>query len=511
MRGCCSLKSIRIVLGLLLCVAATPVKAQVLAQRNWAGSGVSLQPWWQGAVFYRVDPSRFQDSDGDGRGDLAGLTQRLGYLQALGVDALVLRMDGASNAPASSGDPLQGFDDLARAAVDSHLRVLVEMGAPASQQADAQYLGLARAWLNQGAAGLYLPLAAIQKVDGAGHIVMLLQQLRALADSFPGGRVLLTDAPSPQDQDLLSALAKYTQMTASAPIRLPASADHAHAAAVLRAAMIVALGPQAGNADAREPLLSAGRPGAPSSPAALQPEAEMQLERSEAVMLLASHGAVMLEYGQELGLEAASTGADPLMQWTASNLTRQPKTAEAAQNAAPQTSAPDMRYHSYIPPLRRDLFPPPPLPEVEVSDDPVGALTGPRLDQGFTKGTFDQKLAAANGATANVAAEQADPASLLHLYQQLIALHHENATLRNGTQTLLDYDAENALVWVRRAPANARTSGSVLAACNLSDTAVALQDGGGVTLRGMRPLITPRPAGNLHVLAAHAVVVASVR
>jgi len=44
--------------------------------------------WWEDAVFYQIYPRSFQDSDGDGVGDLAGIASRLGYLHSLGVDAL---------------------------------------------------------------------------------------------------------------------------------------------------------------------------------------------------------------------------------------------------------------------------------------------------------------------------------------------------------------------------------------------------------------------------------------
>ena len=44
--------------------------------------------WWQRAVFYEIYIRSFQDSDGDGVGDLNGITSRLEYLRDLGVDAL---------------------------------------------------------------------------------------------------------------------------------------------------------------------------------------------------------------------------------------------------------------------------------------------------------------------------------------------------------------------------------------------------------------------------------------
>jgi len=74
--------------------------AQTLARPGWAGSGVAIEPWWRRAVFYRIDPANFQDSDGDGKGDLAGIAQRIGYLQQLGIDAIVLRLPLSSTSRA---------------------------------------------------------------------------------------------------------------------------------------------------------------------------------------------------------------------------------------------------------------------------------------------------------------------------------------------------------------------------------------------------------------------------
>ena len=47
-------------------------------------------PWWRDAVVYQIYPRSFADSNGDGIGDLAGITGKLDYLAGLGVDALWL-------------------------------------------------------------------------------------------------------------------------------------------------------------------------------------------------------------------------------------------------------------------------------------------------------------------------------------------------------------------------------------------------------------------------------------
>jgi alpha-glucosidase len=49
-----------------------------------------MTPWWSRAVFYQVYPRSFADSNGDGVGDLDGITERLDYLADLGVQALWL-------------------------------------------------------------------------------------------------------------------------------------------------------------------------------------------------------------------------------------------------------------------------------------------------------------------------------------------------------------------------------------------------------------------------------------
>ncbi|HEY0702255.1 MAG TPA: alpha-glucosidase [Candidatus Acidoferrales bacterium] len=71
---------VAILVGLVL--AAPALQAQ---KRSTDAQG---HPWYQHAVFYEVYPRSFMDSDGDGVGDLPGITAKLDYLKALGVDAI---------------------------------------------------------------------------------------------------------------------------------------------------------------------------------------------------------------------------------------------------------------------------------------------------------------------------------------------------------------------------------------------------------------------------------------
>lgn len=46
--------------------------------------------WWHSAVFYQIYPRSFADGNGDGIGDFIGMTQKIGYLKELGIDAIWL-------------------------------------------------------------------------------------------------------------------------------------------------------------------------------------------------------------------------------------------------------------------------------------------------------------------------------------------------------------------------------------------------------------------------------------
>jgi alpha-glucosidase len=107
------------------------------------GTSVSAQtndgPWWKHAVVYEIYPRSFQDSNGDGIGDLNGITERLDYLQSLGVNAIWLspiypspQVDfGYDISNYENIDPQYGtladFDRLVAEANKRNVRIIMDM------------------------------------------------------------------------------------------------------------------------------------------------------------------------------------------------------------------------------------------------------------------------------------------------------------------------------------------------------------------------------------------------
>ncbi len=99
----------------------------------------SHRPWWHGCVIYQLMPRSFYDANGDGIGDLAGITERLPYLQWLGIDAIwlmpiypsPLRDGGYDITDFTDIHPeLGNLDDLRRLLEEAHrrgIRVLLDL------------------------------------------------------------------------------------------------------------------------------------------------------------------------------------------------------------------------------------------------------------------------------------------------------------------------------------------------------------------------------------------------
>ena len=107
--------------------------------QSQAAAAESGDVWWKHAVIYEIYPRSFQDSNGDGIGDLNGITSRLDYLKALGVDAIWLtpiypspQIDFGYDISNYVGiDPTYGtmadFDRLVAEAKKRDIRVIMDM------------------------------------------------------------------------------------------------------------------------------------------------------------------------------------------------------------------------------------------------------------------------------------------------------------------------------------------------------------------------------------------------
>jgi alpha-glucosidase len=117
------------------------------APQNFRGHNISespthsasTTPWWKHAVIYEIYPRSFQDSTGDGIGDLNGIIERLDYLKALGVDAIWIspiypspQVDfGYDISDYENIDPQYGtladFDRLIAEAKKRDIRIIMDM------------------------------------------------------------------------------------------------------------------------------------------------------------------------------------------------------------------------------------------------------------------------------------------------------------------------------------------------------------------------------------------------
>ena len=119
-------------LALILSLAPTAARAQSAPSDN-------LKDWWKNAVLLEIYPRSYQDTNGDGIGDLNGITQHLDYLKNLGVDAIWLspiypspQVDfGYDISDYEAIDPQYGtmadFDRLVAEAKTRNIRIIMDM------------------------------------------------------------------------------------------------------------------------------------------------------------------------------------------------------------------------------------------------------------------------------------------------------------------------------------------------------------------------------------------------
>ena len=132
----------RLALTLGLGLFAIPARAQQTASPKAAHkqtSETAHDPWWKHAVIYEIYPRSFQDSNGDGVGDINGITSRLDYLKDLGISAIWITpmypsplVDfGYDVADYTALDPLYGtladFDHLLAEAKKRNVRVIMDL------------------------------------------------------------------------------------------------------------------------------------------------------------------------------------------------------------------------------------------------------------------------------------------------------------------------------------------------------------------------------------------------
>ena len=114
----------------LLAACAGPAPPERAATPDPVQEAVPRRAWWKEVVVYQVYPRSFQDSDGDGIGDIRGITSRLDYIKSLGVDVVWL------NPVYQSPNDDNGYD------ISDYRAIMREMGTMA--EFDAMLEGLHR-------------------------------------------------------------------------------------------------------------------------------------------------------------------------------------------------------------------------------------------------------------------------------------------------------------------------------------------------------------------------------
>jgi alpha-glucosidase len=527
----------------------------------------SSDPWWKHAVIYEIYPRSFQDSNGDGVGDLNGITRRLDYLQDLGVDAVWLspmypspQVDfGYDISDYRNVDPQYGtladFDRLVSEAKKRDIRVILDMvanhtsdkhrwfiesassktnpkrdwyvwhdakgtnadGAPLPpnnwlsvfghsawqwepntkqfyyhkfyiQQPDLNWrnpkveqamFDNLRFWLDRGVAGYRLDAiptlfedpnntdepytGAInaygdKAVDGKltenlPEVHDVMRRMRALVDRYPGNRILIGETYLPNVQELNKWYGGDRHDELHLPMDMQLGFTNKLDATLLRTRINEAETQLGTN----QPLFVFDNHDNPRSWERYGDGVHNQaIAKLIATLLFTSRSTALMYYGEELGM-----------------MTSTPTRKEDVKDPIGVSGWPKEK--------GRD-----------------GERTPMQWDDsrnaGFSSAATTWLPVAADYATKNVKAEQAQPDSILNWHKQLIALRKRSPTLRDGRMVMLDETNPSVLSFVRQGAAG-QPSVVVALNCTAQPQTISLDPkAGGVSGRSVKTLLTDAPS-----------------
>ena len=498
----------------------------------------SADPWWKHAVVYEIYPRSFQDSNGDGVGDLNGITARLDYLHDLGIDAIWItpfypspQIDfGYDIADYTAVDPQFGtmadFDRLVREARKRNIRVIVDYvanhtsdqnswfkesrssrdnpkrdwyiwrdgkspGKPPNnwfswfghsawtldsstnqyyyhyfytEQPDLNWrnpevqkamYNVLRFWLDRGVAGFRIdavsrlfedqelrddpilsgtnaygdPNIEHKHTDNLPEVHDILKEFRKVADSYPGNPVLISEADQPNISELTKMYGNNDE------VQLPMDFQVADVNKLSARDFRRLLNEVDDNSAGGQPHYFFSNHDQPRQWDRYgNGTYNDQIAKLMATLLLTTRATPQLYYGEEIGMRTT-------------------------------------------PPTRK-----------EDVKDPVGKLGWP-LDKGrdgertpmqwgtsknagFSSAEKPWLPVPASAAQYNVQAEARDPNSILNFYKKLISLRRTMPALRNGDQTMLNFDDRNVLAYVRK---DAKTGDAILVALNMTAESTKLE------------------------------------
>ena len=491
----------------------------------------SATPWWKHAVVYEIYPRSFQDSNGDGIGDLNGITSRLDYLKDLGVDAIWVtpffpspQIDfGYDIADYTAVDPQFGtmadFDRLVSEAKKRNIRVIVDYvanhtsdqnswfkesrsspdnpkrdwyiwrdgkgpGQPPNnwlswfghsawtldsstnqyyyhyfyvQQPDLNWRNpevqkamydVMRFWLNRGAAGFRIdavsrlfedpnlhddpilpghnaygdPNIDHKYTDNLPEVHDILKQFRKIVDSYPGDPVLISEADQPNISELTKMYGDNDEI--QLPMDFQIADINKLSARDFRRLLNEVNNNQAGG----QPHYFFSNHDQPRQWDRYGDGIHNdQIAKLMATLLLTTRATPQLYYGEELGMR-----------------TTLPARKEDVQDPIGKIGWPEEK--------GRD-----------------GERTPMQWDStknaGFSSSDKPWLPVPATATQYNAQVESRDPNSILNFYKKLISLRRTLPALRNGDQTMLDFDAQNVLAYVRK---DVKSGGAVLVALNMT-------------------------------------------